>query len=209
LTLLLRANSPMPEGGFKLPQNMDEAKALARKSGAFIQEQFVAAKEAGLFSYFKEFFTDIAMPLPLEKLKDKTTMQQLVLVQYPDHEQGFIVGVAGTVWLESLGALFNFLFGASPAYVIFEIVYALLVAYVLYFMVTKSPVAKHAEYALYLFVFYTVLNAWETFTSLIFILPALFIGCKTICSAICSAYTYNIMKKKKGAVPLEDVEIAQ
>ena len=51
------------------------------------------------------------------------------------------------------------------------------------------------------------MNAWETFTSLIFVLPALLVGAKTILSAICSAYTFKIMKQKKGATQLDDEEM--
>ena len=47
----------------------------------------------------------------------------------------------------------------------------------------------------------TLLSGWEALTSLIFVLPALFIGAKTIVSMACCYYCYAIYKAKKDSVP--------
>jgi len=181
----------------KVPKNMDDVKELGVKCKDFCVAQFNAAKAAGLFDHFGNFFKDVTKPMPYEQFKDQAKMQKIVLAQATDLEESFKVALAMTVALEVVGAVFNFIVQVSLVFVLTETVYALIAPYVLYFMLLKSSVPSHPQMAFFSFVVLTLLSFWETFTSLVHILPVLPLAAKSISSAICTAYAYKIMVEKK------------
>ena len=90
-------------------------------------------------------------------------------------------------FLEIIGSLFALLLGRSLFLFFFEIIYAFLVAYVLYWLVICAVPASGAgnDYqmvAIGLFVIYSIINTIQAVTTLGLILPALFFFCKTVCA---------------------------
>ena len=90
-------------------------------------------------------------------------------------------------FLEIIGSLFALLLGRSLFLFFFEIIYAFLVAYVLYWLVICALPASGAgnDYqmvAIGLFVIYSIINTIQAVTTLGLILPALFFFCKTVCA---------------------------
>jgi len=174
---------------------------LGKQAALWSKTQFLEAKQAGLFDHGLAFGKALISPVPIAKLKDSVVLQRVVCFAYENHEEAFTLGNSAAVWLETAGALLNLLFGVSGAWVTFQFVYSVLIAYIMYFLTLKSADPKHALVAFYLFLAYTLLSGWEAFTSLIFVLPALFIGAKTIVSMACCYYCYAIYKAKKDSVP--------
>ena len=87
--------------------------------------------------------------------------------------------------LEVLGSLAALLLGRSMWLFFFEIIYAYLVAYVLYWLVISAVPATSVgnDYqlvAIGLYVIYSIINTLQAVTTLSLILPALFFFCKTV-----------------------------
>ena len=91
------------------------------------------------------------MPMPKEQLLSKEVMMEVAQGKHKDLELGFIFANVGVFWADFFGALMGGLFGAGIVGPCFEVLFSAVVAYMLYFMVTKSPTPNHTKWAFWFY----------------------------------------------------------
>jgi len=136
-------------------------------------------------------------------------VQSIMLAQTMDLNKGFICMNAVAFFLELLGSLCALLLGRSIWLFSFELIYAYLVAYVLYWLVVLAVPANSVgnDYqlvAIGLYVLYSIINTLQAFTTLGLILPPLFFFAKTISTLCCAYYVFKIEKGTSGATMLKE-----
>merc|ERR1719482_1080010 len=101
--------------------------------------------------------------------------------------------------MEVFGSFFSWLFGAGTAKLASMLICSYLIAYALYFCVVVSNRANLMGVAILGYGIYALLNALNTMGNLIFILPPIFYGIKTLACGYCAFYAYQIRDKISGA----------
>lgn len=76
----------------------------------------------------------------------------------------------------------------------FEIIYAYLIAYLLYWLVVYAEGNDYKLYAIGLYVIYSMINIVQVQATLALILPPLFFFAKTVASLSCAHYAFLIEK---------------
>lgn len=173
---------------------------------------YATLEKAGLFKFdnFKAFTMELSFPFVMfMENRSLAYVQSIVLAQTTDLNKGFICMNAVAFFLEVLGSLAALLLGRSLFLFFFEIIYAYLVAYVLYWLVISAVPAStvgndYQMVAIGLFVIYSIINTIQAVTTLGLILPALFFFCKTISTLACAYYVFKIEKGTSGASQLRD-----
>lgn len=191
-----------------VPMNKEQAVEMARQSWDTTKENVAMLKDAGLFKleYVMAFSKEMALPFDKENFS-VSAIQSLLLAKMGDAqlEKGFTIMNAVAFILEVCGDLFALLFDRSLVLVCFEIVYAYLVAYVLYWLVVCAPPGPDYKLvALGLFVIYAIINTIQVVTTLGLIVPPIFYFAKTIASLCCAFYAFKIEKLTTGAEILKD-----
>ena len=106
------------------------------------------------------------------------------------------------LWVQLLGSVIGWLFGDSVATLISWSLFSYLLAYVLYFAVVVSQRATLMGWAIGGYALYAVMNALHTVSSLIFIIPPVLYGVKTLACGYCAFYAYQIRERISGAVQI-------
>lgn len=185
----------------------EEVQAMAVSMWETTKANFVSLKEAGLFKmeHAVSFTKELALPFDKENFS-VPAMQALILAQKegPELTKGFTIMNAVTFYLEVLGSLLALLLGRALPLFIFEIVYAFVVAYVLYWLVVQAVGNDYKLVAIMLYVVYSIINTIQAVTTLVLIVPPLFFFCKTIASLCCAYYAFKIEKLTAGASVLKD-----
>ena len=104
--------------------------------------------------------------------------------------------------MQLLGSVIGWLFGDSVATLLSWSLFSYLLAYVLYFAVLKSNRATLMGLAIAGYAVYAVMNALHTVSSLIFVIPPLLYGVKTLACGYCAFYAYQIRERISGAVQI-------
>merc|ERR1711957_478151 len=104
-------------------------------------------------------------------------------------DAGFIFMNTLALWMQLLGSIVWSIF-------------SYLLAYVLYFAVVVSQKATLMGWAIGGYALYAVMNALHTVSSLIFIIPPVLYGVKTLACGYCAFYTYQIRERISGAVQI-------
>ena len=92
--------------------------------------------------------------------------------------------------MQLLGSVIGCLFGDSLATLISWSLFSYLLAYVLYFAVIVSQKEGLMAGAIGFYAVYALLNAVHTVSSLVFVIPPLFYGIKTLACGYCAFYAY-------------------
>mmetsp|Transcript_27346 Transcript_27346/g.64569 ORF Transcript_27346/g.64569 Transcript_27346/m.64569 type:complete len:217 (-) Transcript_27346:143-793(-) len=205
--------------------NEDQAKAMAKKVGtaaldagkkalATAKTAASEAQQAGLFesANFKAFNSSLVHIINDVKGEvsnvqgGTTTASQAVLnalafkPNAPD--AGFIFMNTLALWVQLLGSVIGWLFGDSVATLISWSLFSYLLAYVLYFAVVVSQRATLMGWAIGGYAVYAVMNALHTVSSLIFVIPPILYGIKTLACGYCAFYAYQLRERISGAVQI-------
>lgn len=183
---------------------------------------YVTLEKAGLFKFenIKVYSAELATPFTLFwENQSVAYVQSILLAQTMDLNKGFICMNAVAFFLEVLGSLAALLLGRSLPLFFFEIIYAYLVAYILYWLVVLAVPASSVgnDYqlvAIGLYVVYSIINTIQGVTTLGLILPPLFFFSKTIATLSCAYYVFKIEKGSSGATmlketPGQDLELSE
>ena len=101
--------------------------------------------------------------------------------------------------MQLLGSVIGWLFGDSLATFISWSLFSYLLAYVLYFAVIVSNKASLMGWAIGGYAVYALLNAMHTVSSLVFVIPPLLYGIKTLACGYCAFYAYQIRDRISDA----------
>ena len=102
--------------------------------------------------------------------------------------------------MQLLGSAIGWLFGDSLATFISWSLFSYLLAYVLYFAVIVSQKERLMGWAIVGYAVYALLNAVHTLvSSLVFVIPPLLYGIKTLACGYCAFYAYQIRDRISGA----------
>lgn len=166
-----------------------------------------ALKEAGLFKleHVTAFTKELILPFEKENM-NVPEIQSLILARVPDGKliRGFTIMNAVAFFLEVLGDLMALLLGRALPLFIFEIVYAFLVAYVLYWLVVHAEGNDYKLVAIMLYVVYSIINTIQAVVTMVLIVPPLFFFLKTGASLCCAYYAFKIEKRTSGSTILKD-----
>jgi len=154
------------------------------------------------------FAKDLLLPFDAANFS-VAQVQALLLARLGDEDlkRGFKVMNAVVFFLELLGNLTAFLLGRGLTFLIIEFVYALLVAYGLYWLVVCVEGQDYKLVAIGLFVIYSMINTIQAVVTLALIIPAFFFFCKTVGSLSCAYYAFKIEKLKYGILQDDGVEL--
>jgi len=196
------------------PITQEQVMEFLNKCKDVCAANYATLAKAGLFKLdnFKAFTMELSFPFTMfMENKSVAYVQSIVLGQTMDLNKGFICMNAVAFFLEVLGSLAALLLGRSMWLFFFEIIYAYLVAYVLYWLVICAVPATSVgnDYqlvAIGLYVIYSIINTLQAVTTLSLILPALFFFCKTISTLACAYYVFKIEKGSSGSTMLKDDE---
>lgn len=186
----------------------EELQATASQVWETTKANFISLKDAGLFKaeHMIAFTKELILPFESKNFS-VPEMQALALARVegtPALVRGFTIMNAVAFFLEVLGNLMALLLGRALPLFIFEILYAFVVAYVLYWLVVYAVGNDYKLVAIMLYVVYSIINTIQAVTTLVLIVPPLFFFCKTIASLCCAYYAFKIEKLTAGSVILKD-----
>ena len=163
--------------------------------------------DAGLFKLdnLLTFSKDLAAPINAEYVTPEG-FQTILLARTPDLTHGFICMNAVAFFLEVLGDLFALLLGSGLFSFTFALVWAYVVAYVLYWLVVLAEGNDYQIVAIGLFAIYSIINTVQAVTSLALIIPPIFYLLKTVATLTCAYYAFKIEKNTSGATRLPDTK---
>jgi len=188
----------------------EEAQEAAIKAWEGTKQGVQTLKDAGLFEmdFIMQFGKDLMLPFEPANFS-VAAVQGLVLARLPDEglKRGFTVMNAVVFLLELLGNLTAWLLGRGLFFVIIEFVYALLVAYGMYWLVVCVEGQDYKLVAIGLYVIYSMINTIQAVMTLALVLPPLFFFAKTIGSLSCAYYAFKIEKLKYGILQDDGVEL--
>jgi len=172
---------------------MEQVTDAGMKAWEVIKTNFLKLKDAGLFNgeHIVAFAKDLMAPINNE-LITPAGFQSILLAQTPDLKRGFICMNALALYLEVVGSLAALLLGRSLPVFFFALVYAVTVAYVLYWLVVCAESNEYKLVAIGLFVIYSLINLVQAMSALVLIVPAIFFFCKMIASLCCAYYAFEI-----------------
>ena len=98
--------------------------------------------------------------------------------------------------MQLLGSVIGCLFGDSLDTLISMSLFSYLLAYMLYLAVIVSQKEGLMAVAIG---FYALLNAMHTVSSLVFVIPPLLYGIKTLACGYCAFYAYQMKERISGA----------
>ena len=101
--------------------------------------------------------------------------------------------------MQLLGSVIGWLFGDLLATLISWSLFSYLLAYVLYFAVIVSNKETLMTWAIGGYAVYALLNAMHTVSSLVFVIPPLLYGIKTLACGYCAFYAYQMKERISGA----------
>ena len=110
-------------------------------------------------------------------------------------QAGYIAMNAVCFLLEVLGSLTALLLGNSVWLFGISVVYAFLVAYVLYWLVVLAEGGEYQIVAIMLYVVYAIANTIQLMNSLSLVLPPLFFLAKLLASLCAAYYAFKIEKE--------------
>jgi hypothetical protein len=189
---------------FQMPTK-EQAKEWATGAFEVTRANFATLKEAGLFKLDHAITFSKELTLPFEKENFSVpAMQATLLAHTDDRIRGFTIMNALAFIREVIGDLIALLLGRSITLFAFEIVYAFLVAYVLYWLVVHAEGNDYKLVAIGLYVIYTIINTIQAVVTLGLIVPPFFYMCKTVASLCCAYYAFKIEKLTAGATLLKE-----
>ena len=101
--------------------------------------------------------------------------------------------------MQLLGSVIGWLFGDSLDTLISMSLFSYLLAYMLYLAVIVSQKEGLMAGAIGFYAVYALLNAMHTVSSLVFVIPPLLYGIKTLACGYCAFYAYQIRDRISGA----------
>jgi len=180
---------------------LDAVKDAARRTYTIVKANIQLLDDAGLFrfAHLSAFTTELGKPITTD-LFDVAAMQERVLAQPTDLTEGFIFMNALAFWFEVLGSLCEWVLGTSQWLVLFQILYAFAVGYVLYWLVVHAEGKDYKLVAIGLYVLYSIINAISAVRQAWLVVPAIFLSLKTIASLSCAYYAFRIREHSPYAL---------
>ena len=184
---------------------LDAVKDAARRTYTIVKANIQLLDDAGLFrfAHLSTFTTELGKPITTD-LFNVAAMQERVLAQPTDLTEGFIFMNALAFWFEVLGSLCNWVLGTSEWLVLFHILFAFAVGYVLYWLVVHAEGKDYKLVAIGLYVLYSIMNAISAVRQAWLVVPAIFLSLKTIASLSCAYYAFSIRERGMGAEQLPE-----
>merc|ERR1740138_1300658 len=182
----------------------EQLQEYAIGSWEVVKANAMTLNSAGLFKldHVIAFSKDLATPID-QKYLAISMIQATLLARIHDLKDGFTVMNATVFFLEVMGSLAAWLLGRSLILFIFEILLALCVAYVLYWLVIHAEGNDYKLVAIGLYVIYSIINMVQAVTTLVLIVPPIFFFLKTIASLSCAFYAFKIEKMISGSTILD------
>ena len=130
---------------------------------------------------------------PLKGVEAKDVCK--VVCQSKD-ETGFLVAISLAFWLGVLGGVLELLplFGGGLVPALVNIGLGYVIQYTLYFVFIVGKEASQMKYGVALLIAYLALNALSTLGSLVFVVPALLFGLKTVLTALALKSAFGLYK---------------
>ena len=188
---------------------LDAVKDAARRTYSIVMANIQLLDDAGLFrfAHLSTFTTELGTPITSD-LFNVAAMQERVLAQSSDLTEGFIFMNALAFWFEVLGSLCEWVLGTSQWLVLFQILYAFAVGYVLYWLVVHAEGKDYKLVAIGLYVLYSIINAISAVRQAWLVVPAIFLSLKTIASLSCAYYAFRI-REQSAYAPLRPRHVWQ
>lgn len=184
----------------KLPTQA-EIKEAGTAAWEILKDTFATLRAAGLFKldHAKSFAVELALPFDSQNFS-VSALQGLLLANTADVAElirRFTIMNGVAFYLEVLGDITALLLNRPLPLFIFQIVYAIFVAYVLYWLVVKANANAYVLVAIGLYVVYSIINTIQAVVTLGLIVPAFFYMCKTVASLCCAYYAFKLEKLGK------------
>ena len=173
----------------------EQAQEFALATWEGTKSNFFFLKEAGLFKFEHVLAFSGALKMPFEPENfNVPTIQATLLARTDDLIRGFTIMNGLAFLLEVLGDLTALLLGRALPLFIFNVVYAFMVAYGLYWLVVHPSGNDFKLVAIGLYVIYSMINIVQCVVTFALVIPPLFYIGKTVASLCCAYYAFKIEK---------------